>query len=123
MNIILQSVAGFGISAVVTAIGLSALAAGVEDFHLNVAATDVKRIIETDGVYDAAEQQKVAAYLQNNEISATVSVTGDNIQNLSLGDAFTVTLQKSYSFGVAGIGFTPLTFHGRADGTSEVYHK
>jgi|GEM_PF-4373290 hypothetical protein len=104
------------------AVCLSALGALILKMELDPAATDIKRMIEVDGRYDTAEQQKISTFLSNMHLSVNVNVSpADNEYNL--GDSFTVTLTASVNLGAGGLKNLPLPIYGEAEGTCEVYQK
>lgn len=100
---------------------MSVLAAFVIKFQLNNAAGHVGRMIEEDGCYDTAEQQKVSNYLSQIHLGAVVAVSPAQ-NEYDLGESFTVTLSYSASLGIGGNRFT-FPIKGYAAGTSEVYQK
>lgn len=116
---------GFGVGAVIIAIGISAIGGALAVQRLDTAANHIKDIIVTDGAYDESAQEETSGYLQRiNMPGATVSVSSANrdAATLSLGDRFTVNLSQPVKIGVGNIGIT-FTLPGHADGISGVYRK
>ncbi len=110
------------ILAVALAIVISIIGAMIQGIALNSTATDVKRLIETDGKYDTAEKQKISNFLSGVHVNAQVNVSPQkDIYNL--GDTFIVTLKSDMSIGANGLSILPITLAGRAAGSCEVYHK
>lgn len=105
----------------VVVFGISCGGAIVGLFRTNVAAYEVKRMVAVDGKYDAAEQQKIASYLQNNNIKATVTCTASG--EIPENSQFTVTLTSSATIGIGGIKSVNITIPARATGRGEVYWK
>lgn len=108
--------------AALLAIGLTSLGAMAKKFTLITAASDVKCLIEVDGKYDSAEQQKISAFLSGANVHATVSVSpAENYY--SLGDTFTVTLSGTSQIGAGGIRYISMPVSAKASGVCEVYLK
>lgn len=105
------------LSVALSALGVMALKASMDN-----AAWHVCRMIEVDGTYDAAEQQKVAAYLSEIHLGAQVSVSPVQ-DTYDLDESFTVTLSFNAKLGGGGAQSLALPVYGRASGISEVYQK
>lgn len=116
---------GFGVGAVIIALGISAIGGALAVQRLDTAANHIKDVIVTDGVYDDSTQEEATGYLRRANIpNATVSVSSSagDVATMSLGDRFTVDLSQPVKIGVGNIGIT-LTIPGHADGISGVYRK
>lgn len=106
------------------ALTFSVFAAFILEFNITAAASDVKRMIECDGRYDSAEQQKITDFLASENIHALVTVSpAPSGGAYNLGDLFTVTLTATTSIGAGSSMSVPLPLIGRASGSCEVYNK
>lgn len=117
---------GLWVAAIIIVLGISTIGGALAVQRLDTAATQVKDVIASDGVYDDATQEDVNDFLRRNNLSsAMISISSDNgdVSTMSLGDRFFVTLTQPFKIGIGGIGFTPITLHGHAEGMSEVYRK
>lgn len=101
--------------------GIACGGAFVGFFRTNAAAYEVKRMIAIDGKYDAAEQQKVASYLQNSNIRATVTCTASG--EIPEDSQFTITLTSSATIGIGGVKTVSISIPASATGRGEVYWK
>jgi hypothetical protein len=117
-----DTLGGVLILAVGLSLCMSALGAMSQKFTLDAAANSVKRIIETDGRYDAPEQAKIADFLSGSHVSAAVTVTPSK-SSYNLGDTFTVKLTAATSLGAGSVANISFPIYGYAAGSCEVYTK
>jgi hypothetical protein len=121
-SIYTDSLVSFLLGTMFLSISISATAAMFTKYTLTTAATDVKRLIETDGKYDTAERQKIANFLSSENVTAVVTVSPAK-DEYDLGETFSVTLSKTASLGGGGTARLSLPLNGKAAGSCEVYHK
>lgn len=122
-NVIVDTTALCLVAAAVIALGLTTFSAVSNKYTLIQTSNNVKRIIETDGKYDTAEQQKISQYLNNHhltDITVSVSPKKDKYQ---LNEEFTVTLTKNVTLGLNGGEGLSLPLKTSAFGSCEVFSK
>lgn len=120
-SIYTDTVINFLLTAIIIVVGITTFGAIAKKYTLMQSASTVKRMIETDGKYDAAEQALIVKTLADMNVNATVTVTPAK-NKYSLGEKFKVTLTASADIG-GGMGKLSLPLDGSATGSCERYSK